>query len=206
MDEPAAAASPRKFDWPSAVMALVAAVALAWAAWLRFGPGPPPAPPSIGTTAPPLRLLDLQQAQPIVLAGLRGRVAWVVFWSASTPSAQHDLRALEAAWQRLKSWRQFALVAAATEANDPAHVREALTQAAATLPVYLASPETARAFGAGGQALHVLLDEDGRIVAIARGCDAATIDRLIRQAEMRLELIEPKPRGRFALLSGYVPL
>lgn len=198
MDEPPAPGPRRKFDWLSAVMALVASVALGWAAWLRFAPAPRGAPPAVGAMAPPLRLLDLQQGQPLVLAGLRGRVVWVTFWSVNSSTAKHDLWALEAAWQQLKPWRQFALVAAAVDVREPARVRAMLQQAGTTLPAYLASPDTAHAFGAGGQPLHVLLDEAGRVVAVARGSDAGTVDRLIRQAEARLELIEPRQRGRFA--------
>src|SRR5437870_2539718 len=113
MDEsPAPVPAPqRKLDWPSALMALVACAALGWVAWLRFGPGTPVAPPAVGAVAPPLRLLDLQQGQPLVLAGLRGRVVWLTFWSVNSSTVKHDLSALEAAWQHLKPWRQFALVA-----------------------------------------------------------------------------------------------
>jgi len=51
----------RKFDPVSALMAVVAAIAILWAGWLRFGPPPLPEPLAPGAKLPPLKLIDPPQ-------------------------------------------------------------------------------------------------------------------------------------------------
>jgi hypothetical protein len=185
-------------------MAVVTGLALAWAAWLRFGPGPTPEPPTVGGAPPSsvLRLLDPNTSEPLrlPLTGPARRVVWVSFWSAAAPGSRADLTGLQAAWSRLKARPRFVMAAAAIEADRPAAVREAAAAAGATLPVYLAPPETRRAFGAGPEnlPLHLLIDETGRVGAVARGGDSPTLTRLADQAERWLDELEPLGRARFA--------
>jgi hypothetical protein len=188
----------RGIDWASAAMASVAALAVGWALWLRFGPPSRAEPPLVGSLPPPLRLLDVKQAEPVVLLGLRGKVVWVVFWSARGPSARADLQELETIWRRLRARPQFSMIAAATDTDHPDEVRATLAEIKATLPAYLANPETRTAYGVGQPPLHVILGEDGRVVAVARGGDAGTVNRLARQVEQRLDLLEPRHNTRFA--------
>jgi hypothetical protein len=192
----------RRIDWVSAAMALVTSLALAGAAWMRFGPAPASEPPGVGTLAPPLRLLDPATSEPLVLLGLRGKVIWLTFWSADSPSARADLVALDRVWNRLRARPKFAMAAVAIEAEHPDRVRAMLAEMKARLPVYLAPAETRRAFGATGSHVpfHLLFDETGRVGAVARGGAPGVLDRLARQAEQWLDELEPLGPTRFALL------
>lgn len=195
------------FDKVSALMALVASVALAWAAWLRFGPGPEAAPPPLGTPAPALRLRDPATAEPLVLLGLHGRVVWLTFWSAGPPSGPTDLADLEAVWTRLKSRPRFAMAALAADPGRPELLRAAVAATKATLPAYPASPETVRSYGAtpAHLPLHVLIDADGRVGAVAQGRGPATLARLAAQATRWLDELEPLGKTRFAARSRPPP-
>jgi len=194
-----------QIDWVSAAMALVTSVAIVWAFWLRFAPGNAPRvePPAVGSSPPALRLLDRETSRPISpgLIGPRGRVVWLTFWSAATASGRADLPGLESVWARLKARPRFVMAAAAVESDRPEAVRSALAGVKATLPVYLAPPETRRAFGAEAVAnlpLHLLIDESGKVGAIAHGGGDATLSRLADQAERWLDELEPLGRTRFA--------
>src|SRR3954471_10941954 len=193
-------APPRGFDRVSAAMATVTAVALASTLWLKLGPAPANEPPGVGATAPALRLIDASTAKPVVLIGLRGRLVWLAFWSGRSPTARSDLAGLGVVWDRLKGHPRFAMVAAAVDADDPAGARRVVDATGARLPFYLATPEMCRAYGAEASRLpmHVLIDEDGRVGAVARGRGTETLERLARQAEDRLERLEPMGNTRFA--------
>ena len=188
------------FDKVSAVMALVATLMLAWAAWLRFGPPPSPETPTIGAPAPALRLRDLSTSEPLVLLGLRGKVVWVTFISAGKSSGPSDLTVLEPIWKRFKTRPRFAMTALAVETDRPDLLRAAIASAGSTLPTYLASPETCRAFGVDPAhlPLHVLIDPTGHVSAVAQGAGASTLARLADQAERWLDEIEPQGKTRFA--------
>jgi hypothetical protein len=144
--------------------------------------------------------LDLETSEPLILLGLKGKVIWVVFWSANAPSGQSSLPKLEAAWKRLKQNRNFSLIAAAVDSERAQEVRSAIAAAKATMPVYLASLETRRRFGAldADPPLHLLIDEHGRIATLARGASQQTIDRLAAQAQNRLNELDPLRNTRFA--------
>ena len=180
----------RRVDWPAAAMALVTTAALGWAAWLRFGPPPPPEPPAPGAWPPPLRLLDPADGEPVVLMG-RGKVVWVTFWSAASGSAAADLGRLDRAWAGLRGRRRFLPIAAAVDAEGPGRMAGVRAAAHAGRPVYLATPETRRAFGVAAPPLHLLIEESGRVAAVARGWEPATLDRLARQAGVALDVLEP---------------
>jgi hypothetical protein len=189
-----------RLDRVSVVLALVTIVLVCWTAWLRFGPASRPEPPAVGQALPPLRLLDLETAEPLVLLGAKGKVAWIVFWSTDSPSGRAGLSKLDAVWKRLKSHRRFTMVTAAANPDQPQRVRAALAEIQTTVPAYLAGAETLRRFGAelADPPLHLLVDGDGQIAALVRGAGQDTINRLATQVERWLEEIDPLGNTRFA--------
>lgn len=196
---------PRSVDWVSAGMAAVTSFALVSAGWVwlnhqRRGEGEPPA---VGKRSPALRLLDAGTSAPLPpgLVGPRGKVVWVTFWSAGGDEGRAELNGLDAVWRQLRSRSRFAMAVAAVEADRPELVRKVLDASGATVPVYLATSETLRAFGAGPGStlpLHVLLDEDGNVATLARGGGEAQLERLATMAERWLDELEPLGRSRFA--------
>jgi len=195
-------ASSRHIDRVSVFLAMATLVIVGWTAWMRFAPSPRPDPPAVGSPLPPLPLIDLQTSEPLVLLGLKGKVVWVVFWSAGTPSGDASLSRMDSVWNRLKSDRRFSLVAVAVNSNEPQRVRDALAKHHASLPAYLAGPETLRRFGAGtaDPPFHLLCDAQGRIAAITRGGGQGTIDRLEAQVQGWLEELDPMENTRFAMI------
>jgi hypothetical protein len=200
MDGATEIGSRRRLDPMSALMIVMTAAGLLGAAWLRFGPTSAPPPPVIGGLAPPLQVLDLDSSEPMVLAGLRGKVVWVVFWSAGSTSGPASLPVLDDVWNRLKAHQRFVLVAAAVETDQPDRVRALTSASQFKLPVYLASPETQRRYGAerADPPLHVLIDAAGHIIAIARGAGRSTIERIADQAKRQLDELDPLGDTRFA--------
>jgi hypothetical protein len=200
MDKPSDAPRRRRPDPVTAIMTVVTATALLGAIWLKTKGTPGNEPPSVGAMAPPLRLLDLETSEPLVLVGQRGKVVWVVFWSAVSPSASSSLAAIERASVPLRTRRRFAMVAAAVDTNQPARVRAAIAESRIKLPVYLANAETRGLYGVGAHSppLHVLIDADGRIAAIARETGPQTIERIAGQAGRLLDEIGPADDTRFA--------
>ncbi len=199
----------RRVDVVTALMTVVTVTAIVGAAWLRYGPASSRARPaagdvSVGAEAPPLRLLDLETSEPMVLLGVGDRVMWVVFWSADSASGRACLPELEAAWKKLKAHRRFALVTAAVEADDPGVVRAAVAASGVDLPVYLASPETRRRFHAqaADPPLHVVIDAGGQVVTMARHAGQSTIDRIAKQVRHRLDELDPIGETRFAARGG----
>jgi hypothetical protein len=194
--------SKRRVEPMRRLMLLVTLVALAGAAWLRFGRSSAfqASTAVVGAEAPPLRLNDLETSEPVVLAGLNTKVVWLVFWSARAASAQSCLGELETASRRLRMHRQFAMVTAAIEIDDPAAVRGAVQKADFKLPTYLAGAEARRRFHAesADPPLHVLLDAGGRILVMARGDSPSAIGRIAEEARRRLEEIDPLGETRFA--------
>src|SRR5271166_5202157 len=77
-----------RLDRVSVLIALVTLLLVGWTAWLRFGPASRPGPPAVGQAMPPLRLVDLETAEPLVLLGAKGKVSWIVFWSAGSQSGR----------------------------------------------------------------------------------------------------------------------
>ncbi len=200
MDEASDIPTKRRLDGVTAIMVVVTAASLLGAAWLRTRRQPADEPPAVGALAPPLRLLDLETSEPVVLVGLRGKVVWVVFWSADSPSAKSSLTAIESAWNSLKARGRFAMVAAAVESDLPDRVRAVTAESNVKLPVYLASAETRRRFGAGeaDPPLNVLIDPEGHIATISRGTGEKTIDRIANQARRLLDDLGPVENTRFA--------
>lgn len=195
----------RRVDPVPGLMMLVTLVALAGAGWLRFGRSSVSEVSTavVGAEAPPLRLIDAETSEPIVMAGLSDKVAWVVFWSAESPSGRTCLRELEVATRGLRLHRRFAMVAAAIELDAPAEVKAAARGADFRRPVYLAGVETRRRFHAesADPPLHVLIDAGGRILAMARGEGQPTIGRIAEIARRRLEELDPLGEMRFAVAS-----
>ncbi len=192
----------RRVDPMSGLILLITLVAIAGAAWLRFNRSSSPevSTATVGAEAPPLRLIDPATAEPIVLTGLNDRVAWVVFWSAASPSGRSCLAELESASRRLRTHRRFAMVAAAVERDDPAKALAAAREAGFQPPIYLAGAETRRRFHAenADPPLHVLIDAGGRILAMARDDGPPTVRRIADEARRRLDEIDPHGEMRFA--------
>ncbi len=193
----------RRVDPLPGLMVLVTLAALGGALWLRLGHSPTGQvgeTATVGSEAPPLRLMDPATSEPVVMVGLHDRVAWVVFWSARATSGRACLRQLEAATRKLRRHQRFAIVAAAVEVEQSALVRSEARDAGFPRPVYLAGPETCRRFRAGSAdpPVHVLIDDRGQILAMAQGADDGTIARLVDIARRRLDELEPAGEMRIA--------
>ncbi len=204
MDAATEIRSRRRIEPMSVLCIAITAASLLGAAWLRFGSQPAFRPVTIGTPAPLLQVLDVDTSEPMILVGHRGKVVWLVFWSVDSPSGSSSLSALEEIWKKLKVHRRFSLVAAAVETDRSDRVRALTTASGVTLPIYLASPETRRRFGAlqADPSLHVLIDAQGQIAAIARGYGRATIDRIASQVKRLLDELDAIGETRFAALSS----
>lgn len=190
----------RRLDALSGVLLLVTLAALVGTAWVRFfGTSNRPSA-VVGGEAPPLRLIDAETGEPIVLVGLNDKVAWLVFWSAASPTGRPCLSALEAATRGLMAHPRFAMVSAAIETGDPAKVRATAREAGFHPRVYLADDETCRRFQVGNAdpPLHILIDAGSRIMAMARGDGQPMMARFAELARERLEEIDPRGEDRFA--------
>jgi peroxiredoxin len=192
----------RRVDVMTGVMLVVTLAALAGTAWLRSGrsSATEASTATIGAPAPPLRLIDPETSEPVVLLGLKDKVVWAIFWSARSTTGPTCLAELELATKRLRSHRRLAVLTAAVESDDPAGVEKVVAAEGLKLPAYLADPETRRRFRAegGDPPLHVLIDADGRVLAMARGDGRPTIDRIAEVARRRLDEIDPLGESRFA--------
>ena len=189
--------STRRFDPVSALLAAVTVVALGWAGWLRFGPEAALEPPGCRRSSAPhkaARYGDLRAAGPpraprpsglaLVLGGLAARRV--------SPTSQH-----------LNAFGPGSRTVAGSPCLPRASILLLRLSQAPTkprLPVYLATPETRRAFGADARhlPLHVLIDETGRVGAVAQGMRPETLARLKQQAEAWLDALEPLGTTRFA--------
>jgi hypothetical protein len=187
-------------DWLSALMATVTVAALLGAAWLRSGSITSGRSLSVGDRAPLLQLVDLDSSEPILMAGLKGNVVWIVFWSADGPTTSSSLAAIARASSHIRTHRRFSLVTVAVETGGPERVRAVVAKSGVDLPVYLASPDSLRRFTAANAdpPLNVLIDADGHVIAIARGAGDATLERLADQAKRRLDELDPMGNTRFA--------
>ena len=184
-----------RLDRVSVLSALVTLVLVGWTAWLRFDPASRPEPPAVGLALPPLRLLDLETAEPLVLLGAKGKVTWIVFRSAGSPSGRASLSKLEGVWKRLKSHRRFTMATAAINSDQPVGCVElAMTHRSASRCVFTTC------FGAelADPPLHLLVDGEGRIAALVRGAGQDAINRLAAQVQRWLEEMEPPGNTRFA--------
>lgn len=193
----------RRVDPVPGLMLLVTLAALGGAGWLRLGNLPTAQvaqTAAVGAEAPLLRLIDPATSEPVVMVGLHDRVAWVVFWSAGATSGRACLRDLESATRKLRLHQRFAIVAAAVEVEQGALVRSEARDAGFPRPVYLAGPETCRRFHAGSAdpPVHILIDDRGQVLAMARGADDGTIARLAEIVQRRLDELEPAGQTRFA--------
>jgi hypothetical protein len=200
MSEAARAPWRRSIDWLSALMATVTVTALLGAAWLRSGSFNSRPSLSVGDRVPVLQLVDLDSSEPIVMAGLNGKVVWIIFWSAEGPAASSRLAAIARASKGIRAHRRFSLLTAAAPADKPDQVRAVIAESGVDLPVYLASAESLHRFAAENTEppLNVLIDAEGQVIAIARGAGDATLDRLADQAKRRLDELDPMGNTRFA--------
>ena len=151
-----------------------------------------------GRSRSPLRLLDLETSEPVVLVGLRGKVVWVVFWSADSPSATIEPGGDRTSMELAQGARAVCHGGGGHRDRHPDRVRAVAAESGVKLPVYLASAETRRRFGAveADPPLNVLIDADGRIAAIARGTSAQTIERIAdRPGSCSTNWGQPMTRG-----------
>ena len=206
--QPTSAPKRGRFDWPSAVMAVVSIVALLVAAWFRSGSSSGVKPLSVGDSAPLMQLIDLESSEPVLMLGLKGKVVWIVFWSAQAHDAPKTLAAIARASSKIKSHRRFTMLTAAVEADQPEKVRATISQAGVDIPVYLATALCRHRFGAenADPPLHVLIDSAGEVIALARGTGQSTLDRIVIQAQHRLEELDPEGNTRFAWMRSSSPV
>jgi hypothetical protein len=200
MDEMTEMWTRRRIDPSNAFLLLVTATALLGAAWLRYGSHPADEPLTVGAKVPPLQILDLETSEPLVLLGLSGKVVWITFWSVESASAPSSLKALEQASKKLAGHRLFRQVLAAVEKGKAGKIRATLHSNEIGLSAYTASPTLLRQFGVSSadSLFHVLIGTDGRILALSRGDDESTLDRLAAMAQRRLDEIDPQGTTRFA--------
>ncbi len=201
MDEASDIPTKRRIDGITAVMVSVTALSLVGAAWLHVKQQQPDNQSlSVDSVAPPLRLLDLDTGEPIVLVGLRGKIVWVVFLSVGSPTGEKNLAAVAQAGNSFKVNPRFSMVVAAVDGQEPGRVRAAVAASGVTLPVYLASDETRRRFGlsSSDEPLQVLINAEGRIASLARGTSPQTNERLASQARRLLDELPPHDDTRFA--------
>ena len=106
-----------------------------------------PEPPAVGSALPPLRLDRPRELGALVLLGLKGKVVWVVFWSAGSASGREGLpgsRTPGSGSGRTRSspwWPRPSIPGSRNASARPS------PSARSRLPVYLAGPETCRRFG-----------------------------------------------------------
>jgi hypothetical protein len=181
-------------------LAAVTIVALMTAAWFHFRSATKVKALAIGDTAPLVRLIDLDSSEPLLMLGLKGKVVWIVFWSAEANDAPKTLAAIARASSKIKAHRRFSMLTAAIEADKPDKVRAVIGESGVDLPVYLAGADSRLRFGAetADPALHVLIDAVGQVITIARGVGQSTLDRIALQAERQLEELDPDGNTRFA--------
>ena len=190
-------------DWLSLGMAVVITAAVTWTLWLRIGPGSWPDPPSPGTRAPLLMLKPLEGGEPILLAGTRGKIVWLVFWSARSDAAGAVLLEVAKIQRRFAASSHFQLLAIAID-DGVDRARSVLKQAnlPAEVGVYLAPTRTRRAFGAWDLPLHVVIDEDGIVAAVVGGREGGDSQRLGDRVEEWLKPLDPLGGTRFAWRDG----
>ena len=94
------------------------------------------------------------------------------------------------------------MVAVAVDRDRGDAVRTVAAAVKGSVPIYLATAETQRAYGITPSRLplHFLIDDDGQIGVIAQGNDPDTFSRLAHQAELWLDALEPFGAARFAAL------
>jgi hypothetical protein len=190
----------RSTDWTASVMAIVTVVCLVGAGWLRFQRTRAPELPAVGSPVPALELIDLETSEALVLLGQKGKVVWVVFWSADAPSGPAMLKELARVWPKLRPHRRFTLAAAAIDTDHPERVRAAAAEGGPEIPVYLATAAARRRFGVGGAdpPVHLLIGPDARVTAMARGDSRQTIERIAEQAKAQIDQLDPAGETRFA--------
>ena len=182
-----------RLDRVSVLLALVTLVLVGWTAWLRFGPASRPEPPAVGLAAS-ASASGPRDREPLVLLGAKGKVTWIVFWSAGSPSGRASLSKLEGVWS-LKSHRRFTMVTAAINSDQPERVRGPGRDPCdrAGLPP---GPELRRLCRTRRPSAPSSRRRRGSIAARSAGQDA--INRLAAQVQSWLEEMDPLGKTRFA--------
>lgn len=190
-----------QIDWIRVTTAAIALAALGWAAWRHLVGDARQTPLAVGSYVPPFALLDLEKSERLLMSGQKGKILWLVFWSAESNLGREDLALLAPFWTRLRRHDCFSPVAAAVDFDRPDRVKSALSEIHATFPAYLAPSETLRRFGVrtSDPPLHVLVDAEGRIAVLARADNPGAIRRLAAQVQGWLDDLDPGGPSRFAM-------
>ena len=130
-------------------MAAVTLVALLAAASFRFGSTAKVKSLTDRRACPALQLVDLDSSEPLLMLGLKGKVVWIVFWSAEAPKCATDPG-------RDRPRFEQAEVASEIQHSDGGRrnrqavtaSRTVISEAGVDLPVYLASSDSRLRFGA----------------------------------------------------------
>ena len=192
--------SPR-IDWISAIMAITASLLLGLGAYGWFMRAradiAKPERPAVATVPPPLHLVDPVTGESVVLVGLQGKVVWVSFISAASKTTESEYASLTQVWKRLHLHQMFAMAVVASPTDSRDVVKALTTKSSETFPTYIASEETAAAFGVNPSNLpfHMVVDPSGKVAAIG---GEGMIERLARDATQWLDQIEPTGWTRFA--------
>ena len=162
-------------------LALLAAIAGGWlqheSSQTRVPPGVQVA--NVGDLRPDVALLDLAGKERR-LSGYQGRRLLLNFWASWCKPCLAEMPALNAAQRKFADQGAIVLGIAM---DEPDRVRAYLTQHPVDYPILIGqldSPSTSLRFGDTGEVLpySVLLDENGRILAVHRGpLDASQLDR-----------------------------
>lgn len=191
----------RQIDWLSVMAVAIAMAAFGWAAWRYLVADARQTPLAVGSYVPPFALLDLERSERLLMTGQKGKILWLLFWSAESNLGREDLALLAPFWTRLRRYDRFSPVAAAVDFDRPDRVRSALNEIHAAFPAYLAPSETLQRFGirTSDPPLHVLVDAEGRIAVLARADSAEAIRRLAAQVQGWLDDLDPGGPSRFAM-------
>lgn len=180
----------------AAALALVAA-----SAWIYLGFRNRSAPLLVGSRFPPTRFERFEDADPLLVLGLEGRVTWLVFLPIDAREGLEPLAQLESHWREFRSNSRFSLVAATVDHQRPVS-SSALGEYRGRLPLYVADGDVQHLFGVDRveSLRHILIGPRGRIDVIANGSDQETIDRVARRARLWLDALAPPRDARFFLV------
>jgi hypothetical protein len=187
-------------DLVNALLVMVTIIFLIGSCWIRFGTSTNRPSLAVGDLAPSLHLRDLN-GEPLIVLGLWGKVVWLTFWSATSREGLIVVDRLDQIWRGLDKEGGFASFSLVIDDVEPEIVRDLIATRSLRLPAYLASAETCRDYGAaaGDLPLHVVINDDGRILAITRGSDLEEIEEMVKA---RLRVLHSAGGALFAAIAS----
>ncbi len=165
---PAPPSDDRRITW-----GIIAALVLAWAAYLFFlGPRPPRGeigPPGLTKSGPPRKadfawsLVKPDGRTAVDFAQFRGRPVFLNIWATWCPPCVAELPSIDmlASNERLKDVAFLCV----SVGEDPQTVRDFVERRKLKVPVYLALDNIPEAFETDGIPATFILDREGRIVS-----------------------------------------